>query len=419
MRELLTIGAFARAARLSPKALRLYDELGLLRPAAVDGESGYRYYHPGQLEQARLISSLRRLGMPLARVRQVCDLSAPDAAEAVAAYWRQVTADTAARGRLAALLVGHLSGRDGVVEASTTMPEIRYAARSEPGPVRTSNEDVAYAGERLLVVADGMRGPGGDRAAAAAVEAVRRLRSRSARDAGPPGDVPDGAPKTSPEDLPDAPPGGVPDGSPENLPEDLLGALADAVRDAERAIRDIAASTPSGETVTTLTALVWAGSRFALAHIGDSRAYLFRDGGLFRLTEDHTYVQSLVGEGRLTPEEAASDPRRPLLVRALTGAGASLPDLSLHEAVPGDRYLLCSDGLPAVVPDRVLRETLAGPGGPREVVDELIDLAYAAGAPDNVACVVADVTAAVADVVTAAVTAADAPEAAGDGGTTR
>ncbi|MEU8196011.1 MerR family transcriptional regulator [Microbispora amethystogenes] len=403
MRELLTIGAFARAARLSPKALRLYDELGLLRPAAVDGESGYRYYHPGQLEQARLIASLRRLGMPLARVRQVCDLPTPDAAEAVAAYWRQVTADTAARGRLAALLVGHLSGRDGAVEASTTMPEIRYAARSEPGPARTSNEDVAYAGERLLAVADGMRGPGGDRAAAAAVEAVRRLWSRSARDGAPPGDVPGDPPKTLPEDL----------------PEDLLGALADAVRDAARAIRDIAASTPSGETVTTLTALVWAGSGFALAHIGDSRAYLFRDGGLFRLTEDHTYVQSLVGEGRLTPEEAASDPRRPLLVRALTGTGASLPDLSLHEAVPGDRYLLCSDGLSAVVPDRVLRETLAGPGGPRKVVDELIDLAYAAGAPDNVACVVADVTATVADAVTDALTDADAPEAAGDGGTAR
>ncbi|WP_211589183.1 MerR family transcriptional regulator [Microbispora sp. H11081] len=371
MRELLTIGAFARAARLSPKALRLYDELGLLRPAAVDGESGYRYYGPDQLERARLIASLRRLGMPLARVRQVCDLPAPDAAEEVAAYWRQVTAETAARGRLAALLVGHLTGRDGAVETSTTMPEIRYAARSEPGAVRTSNEDVAYAGERLLAVADGMRGPGGDRASAAAVDALKRLQT-----------------------LP-AP------------AEDLLGAIADAVGDAERAIRDIAASTPSGQTVTTLTALVWSGSRFALAHIGDCRAYLFRDGGLFRLTHDHTYVQSLVDEGRLTPEEAATHPRRPLLVRALTGAGACPPDLSLHEAVPGDRYLLCSDGLPAVVPDRVLRETLAGPGGPRQVVDELIDLAYAASAPDNVACAVADVT------------TADGPEAGGDAGSAR
>ncbi|MEV4300282.1 MerR family transcriptional regulator [Microbispora rosea] len=357
MRELLTIGTFARAARLSPKALRLYDEAGLLRPAAVDGESGYRYYDPAQLERARLIARLRRLGMPLARIRRVCDLPAQDAAEEVAAYWRQVTAETRSRGRLASFLVDHLSGRGSTVEDATTMLGIRYAARSEPGPVRTSNEDIAYAGERLLAVADGMRGPGGDRASAAAVDALKRLQT-----------------------LP-AP------------AEDLLGAIADAVGDAERAIRDIAASAPSGEAVTTLTALVWTGSRPALVHIGDSRAYLFRGGGLFQITHDHSYVQSLIDEGRLTPEEAVSHPRRSLLVRALTGAGSCLPDLTMREAVPGDRYLLCTDGLPAVVPARVLRETLAGPGGPQQVVDELIDLAYASGAPDNVACVVADVIA--------------------------
>ncbi|MEN3537829.1 MerR family transcriptional regulator [Microbispora sp. ZYX-F-249] len=358
MEELLTIGTFARAARLSPKALRLYDELGLLRPAAVDGESGYRYYDPGQLEQARLIAWLRRLGMPLARIRQVCDLPAPDAAEAVAAYWRQVTAETAARGRLAAFLVDHLSGRGGTVEDTTATLGIRYAARSEPGPVRTSNEDVAYADQRVLAVADGMRGPGGDRAAAAAVAALKRLLTPSP-----------------------------------SSPGDLLGALADAVGDAERAIRDIAASTPSGQVVTTLTALVRSGTRLGLVHIGDSRAYLLRDGGLFQLTHDHTYVQSLIDQGRLTPEEAVSHPRRSLLVRALTGTGAAPPDLSAHDVSLGDRYLLCSDGLPGVVPAGVLRETLTGAGGPRQAADELIDLAYAAGAPDNLACVVADVVA--------------------------
>ncbi|WP_205829685.1 protein phosphatase 2C domain-containing protein [Microbispora hainanensis] len=295
--------------------------------------------------------------MPLARIRRVCDLPAQDAAEEVAAYWRQVTAETRSRDRLAAFLVDHLSGRGSAVQDATTTLEIRYAARSEPGPVRTSNEDIAYADERLLAVADGMRGQGGDRASAAAVDALNRLLT-----------------------LP------VP-------AEDLLGAIADAVGDAERAIREIAASVPSGEAVTTLTALVWSGSRPALVHIGDSRAYLFRGGGLFQITHDHSYVQSLIDEGRLTPEEAASHPRRSLLVRALTGAGSSLPDLSMREAAPGDRYLLCTDGLPGVVPARVLRETLGGPGGPQQVVDELIDRAYAAGAPDNVACVVADVTA--------------------------
>ncbi|MEV7802342.1 MerR family transcriptional regulator [Microbispora sp. NPDC088329] len=357
MRELLTIGTFARAARLSPKALRLYDELGLLRPAAVDGESGYRYYDPGQLEQARLIAWLRQIGMPLARIRQVCDLPAPDAAEEVAAYWRQVTAETEARGRLAAFLVDHLSGRGSAMEDITAVLGIRYAARSEPGRVRTSNEDIAYAGERLLAVADGMRGPGGGRAGAAAVDALKRVRSLS---------------------VPTA---------------DLLAALADAVGEAERAIKDIAASTPSEQVVTTLTALVWSGPRLALVHIGDTRAYLLRDGGLFQITHDHSYVQSLIDEGRLTPEEAVSHPRRSLLVRALTGTGNHPPDLSMHDAVPGDRWLLCSDGLPSVVPAAVLRETLAGPGDPQQTADELIDLAYAAGAPDNVACVVADVVA--------------------------
>ncbi|MEU4539522.1 helix-turn-helix domain-containing protein [Streptosporangium sp. NPDC023825] len=130
---LLTIGAFARAARLSPKALRLYDELGLLRPAAVDGESGYRFYDPTQLERARLIAWLRRLGMPPARIRRVCDLEPRAAAEQVAGYWAQVMADTAARGQLATFLVDYLSGRGSAVEDAETMIGIRYAARSESG----------------------------------------------------------------------------------------------------------------------------------------------------------------------------------------------------------------------------------------------------------------------------------------------
>ncbi|MFC4117965.1 MerR family transcriptional regulator [Nonomuraea zeae] len=353
--RLLTIGAFARAARLSPKALRLYDQLGLLRPAAVDGESGYRFYDPAQLERARLIAWLRRLGMPLARIRRVCDLPAPAAAEELAGYWEQVLAETTARGRLATFLVDYLSGRGSTVEETATVFGIRYAARSESGLVRTSNEDTAYAGPRLLAVADGVRGPGGDLASAAAIDALKPLETLAVS------------------------------------AEDLLGALADAVGAADRAIGEIAASSESKEAVTTLTALLWSGSRLALVHIGDTRAYLVRDGGLFRITHDHTYVQSLVDEGRLTPEEAASHPQRSLLARALTGTGGARPELSLHGARAGDRYLLCSDGLSAVVPEGSLREVLTGPDAPQQVLDELVALAYAAGAPDNVACVVADV----------------------------
>jgi PPM family protein phosphatase len=355
VRGLLTIGAFARAARLSPRALRLYDELGLLRPAAVDGESGYRFYDPAQLERARLIAWLRRLDMPLALIRHVCELDPQSAAEQVAGYWDHVLAQTAARGRLATFLVDYLSGRGSHVEDAGTVLGIRYAARSESGLVRTSNQDTAYAGTRLLAVADGFGGPGGDRASAAAVDALKPL-----------------------ETLP------VP-------AEDLLGALADAVNDADRAIQDIAASASSGEAGTTLTAMLWSGSRLALVHIGDTRAYLLRGGELFQITHDHTYVQSLVDAGRLSAEEAASHPQRSLLVRALTGTGGAQPDLSLHEAMAGDRYLLCSDGLSTVVPTESMRDVLTGPGGPEQTLDEVVALAYAAGAPDNLACVVADV----------------------------
>ena len=111
---LLTIGAFAGAARLTPKALRLCDELGVLPPAAVDPESGYRLYDPTQLERAQMIARLRRIGMPLADIRAAC---AVEPAEAISTFWQQVTADTAARGRAATLLVDHLSGR------AATMPD--------------------------------------------------------------------------------------------------------------------------------------------------------------------------------------------------------------------------------------------------------------------------------------------------------
>jgi serine/threonine protein phosphatase PrpC len=354
VRHLLTIGAFARAARLSPKALRLYDELGLLRPAAVDSDSGYRFYDPDQLEQARLIAWLRRLGMPLAGIRRIGALPAPEQAVEIAAYWEQVLAETAERGRLAAFLVDHLSGRGSTMDDDTTL-RIRYAARSETGPVRETNEDTAYAGPRLIAVADGVRGLGGDRASAAAVGALKPL-------------------ETAPIPA-----------------DDLLGALAEAVRDAQQAIGAIPGDTGQGPA-TTLTALLRSGSRLALAHIGDTRAYRLRDGELSLITHDHTYVRSLVEQGRLTEDEAATHPQRSLLVRALTGTGDANPDLSLHEAAAGDRYLLCSDGLAAAVPADELRTVLAGHRDPRAALDELIARAYAAGADDNVAAAVADIT---------------------------
>ncbi|GIF12628.1 MerR family transcriptional regulator [Actinoplanes teichomyceticus] len=346
---MLSIGAFARATRLSTKALRLYDKFGLLRPAVVDETSGYRFYAEEQLEQARLIASLRRLGMPLAEIRRVCALPPEAAAEAVARHWAQVEAETAARARLAGLLVEHLAGRG----RATVRLGLRCAASARPGPVRDTNDDYAYAGSRLLAVADGMRGPGSDRIGAAAVAALKPLETL--------------------ETLTVA-------------ADDLLGVLADALREAERAIAEI-----SEDAVTTLTALLWSGSRLALAHIGDTRAYLLRDGRLGQITHDHTYVQQLIDEGRLTAAEAAVHPQRSLLVQALTPGGGAWPDLSVHDARAGDRYLLCTDGLSTVVPAAELRGVLAGPGEPGQIVGELMRRAYAYGAPDNVAVVVADV----------------------------
>ncbi|MEU6577439.1 MerR family transcriptional regulator [Streptomyces sp. NPDC046805] len=347
--EMLTIGVFAKACRLSPKALRLYDELDLLRPARVDPVTGYRYYAVGQLEQARLVAWLRRLGMPLAEIRTVCALEPAEAAREIRAYWARVEAETAVRRDLTAFLVDHLTAES---RKDTTMLELRYSAHSDTGRVRPANQDTAYAGARLLAVADGY-GPAGAPASSAAVEALKSLESAE-----------------------------LPAGS-------VLNLLEDAVQGASRAVEDVAGG--SGEVGTTLTALLWTGSRLALVHIGDSRAYLLRDGGLFRITHDHTVVQSMIDEGRLTPEEAAAHPQRALLLKSLGGEAPAAPDLKLQEARPGDRYLLCSDGLSGVVPDERIERLLSAAPAPDDAVRTLVDEANGAGGPDNVSCVVADV----------------------------
>ncbi|MFI5805096.1 MerR family transcriptional regulator [Streptomyces sp. NPDC051561] len=357
---LLTIGAFARASRLSPKALRLYDELGLLPPARVDPVSGYRFYAPEQLERARLVAWLRRLGMPLARIRHVCALDAAGAAGEVRAYWSRVESETAARRDLASFLIGHLAREESVMTTATPL-EIRYAALSDAGLVRESNQDTAHAGGRLFAVADGF-GAAGAPAGAAAVDVLKQWETE-----------------------------GVPAG-------DLLNALEEAVERARRAVHGVAGdgAGSGGQdhgAGTTLTAMLWTGSQLALVHIGDSRAYLLRGGGLFQITHDHTMVQAMVDEGRLTPAEAASHPQRALLARALTIAGETsvAADTRLQDVLPGDRYLLCSDGLSAVVATGEIREVLTSVEDPEAAVHALVARANAAGGPDNVSCVLADV----------------------------
>jgi PPM family protein phosphatase len=234
--------------------------------------------------------------------------------------------------------------------------ELRYAVRSDVGLLREGNEDSAYAGPRLLAVADGMGGhAAGEVASALTIASMAELDS--------------------------ARPGG-----------DMLKALSSAVADANARLQDRILANPAVEGMgTTLTALLWNNGHAAVCHIGDSRGYLLREGELYQITHDHTLVQSLVDEGRISADDVSTHPQRSLLLRALDGRSMAEPDLSVHESLPGDRYLLCSDGLSGVVSDETLRDTLASIEDPEIATRQLIDLAIHGGGPDNITCIVADV----------------------------
>ena len=137
--------------------------------------------------------------------------------------------------------------------------------------------------------------------------------------------------------------------------------------------------------------MLFGGSKFGMVHIGDSRAYLLRDGEFVQITRDDTYVQLLVDEGRITAEEANTHPQKSLLMRALDGRDAD-PEYSVRQAVPGDRYLICSDGLSGVVCDETIAATMREYSDPNQCAERLIQLALRGGGPDNITVIVADVT---------------------------
>ncbi|MGH8892041.1 MAG: PP2C family protein-serine/threonine phosphatase [Actinomycetes bacterium] len=233
---------------------------------------------------------------------------------------------------------------------------LRYAARSDVGLIRSINEDSGYAGPRLLVIADGVGGhAAGEVASSVAVAQLAVLDEDS--------------------------PGG-----------DVLERLSAAVNSANNHLRGMVAGDPDLKGMgTTLTALLRAGSRFGLVHVGDSRCYLLRGEDLQQITHDHTFVQTLVDEGRISAEEADHHPQRNLITNSLDGREGIELDLSIRETRPGDRYLLCSDGLSGVVSEDTLRETLMHEADTDTAVDRLVDLALKGGAPDNVTAIVADV----------------------------
>jgi protein phosphatase len=231
---------------------------------------------------------------------------------------------------------------------------LRFVARSDVGLIREGNEDSGYAGPSLLMVADGMGGhAAGEVASTVAVSTLAGLD----------------------DDVPST---------------ELLDTLAAAVNAANEAISDMVEKHPHLDGMgTTLTALLWSGRRVGIVHVGDSRAYLLRDGRLQQITHDHTFVQQLQDEGRITAEEAAVHPQRSLLLRALDGRSNPEPDLSVREVHPGDRYLVCSDGLSGVVSDDAMAAALTDTDLDT-AADTLITAALRNGGPDNITCIVAD-----------------------------
>ena len=265
-----------------------------------------------------------------------------------------------------------MAGPDIPAEKAPASPRpliMRYAARSDVGRVRAKNDDSAYVGRHLAVVADGMGGhAGGDVASAATVLDMIHLDS-------------------------------------DDYEGDAETVLADEIQTANSLLSELVHINPKLAGMgTTVTALLLAEGKLHFAHIGDSRAYRLRNGEFEQVSVDHTFVQRLIDEGRLRPEEAETHPHKNVLMRVLGDVDASPElDLATLEVQPGERWLLCSDGLNYVaghVVERTVRETQ----NIHECVETLVDLTLEAGAPDNVTVVMVEIAEeTVDDVKTAAV----------------
>ncbi|GLZ13747.1 hypothetical protein Acsp04_39820 [Actinomadura sp. NBRC 104425] len=236
---------------------------------------------------------------------------------------------------------------------------IKYAAGSDIGCSRENNEDSGYAGARLIAVADGMGGyAGGEVASSTVIGSLRSLDTDAHID-------------------------------------DLVEALGRAVAEANEKLRIVREERPDLSRMgTTLTAMLWQGQTVALAHIGDSRGYLLRDGELFQITKDHTMEELLKAEAEQqggSPEQTESSRLAHVLYRVLDGREDREPDLQLRESRLGDRYLLCSDGLSNVVDPQTIYEVLTAEPEPGRAIEALVQLAREGGGPDNITAVIADV----------------------------
>jgi protein phosphatase len=233
---------------------------------------------------------------------------------------------------------------------------LRYAARSDRGLIRDGNQDSVYAGPRLLAVADGMGGmAAGDVASNIVISALSPLDDDVA-------------------------------------PDNLIDALREAVAAANQQLRETVEDNPRLDGMgSTLTGMLFSGTRLGMVHIGDSRAYMLRDGEFNQITKDDTYVQILVDEGRITAEEASVHPQRSLITKAMDGRDAE-PEYSVRQVLLGDRYLICSDGLSSVVSAETIAQTMREYVDPEQCVERMLALALRGGGPDNITIIVADAT---------------------------
>jgi PPM family protein phosphatase len=233
--------------------------------------------------------------------------------------------------------------------------QLRYVAHSEIGPIRKNNQDSGFASPHLLVVADGMGGAAaGDLASAVAIDTVR-------------------------------------DVDPATSGEQMLSVLGSAVGRANERIAHLVNADPSLDGMgTTLTGALFDGTELGLVHIGDSRAYRLREDHLERLTHDHSWVQSLVDDGKISEADAAIHPHRSLLLKVLNGQPANDPDLTLVPVAAGDRLMFCSDGVCGLVDDEQIEAALRLPTLDA-AVEKLVSEALAEGGIDNITVIVADV----------------------------
>jgi protein phosphatase len=354
----MPIGEFSERSGLTPKRLRTYAANGLLHPAAIDSASGYRYYSPGQLRDARLIEFLRNAGMPLAEIGVLLH----DRSGQRLDHWVLEVENEAAQRkaaldgarRLMALDVDPSKPNVPHGEGKPPMMKMMTAGHSDVGRVRVNNEDTVVSLEDLGVVADGMGGaPGGEVAAAVAAALVESAFTRRSIDE-----------------------------------------LTAATRAANRAIWDRASTEAGLEGMgTTLCAIgLLESGDLAVVNVGDSRVYRLRDGSLRQLTEDHSITAEMVRRGELSEEEALEHPYRHVLTRALGVAPMVEVDAAVHGVRSGDRFLVCTDGLFNEVPEDEMASLMERVEDVAAAALGLVELAVARGGNDNVSAVVGDVS---------------------------